>query len=572
MARSLSLGSLMVGSLAALSSAAGQCSSTVSLNVTPATPLPGRPYSVQVLPQNAQWTFEASADGGQSWIEIGQGTSSGVFGYTASLCATTILYRVRATSTCPGGGTYTSEAVQVSWPSILPQLTLNIEAEGLGPEYSVNIVPATPIAAFSVNGLVLEWSDDAGATWTGVPVWITSAWGEWITLPRPLCGGTRQHRLRSIACGGVQVGPIVEQFIPFRVPPIEIEVPWQAQAQSPYTVEVSRRAGSGFSIDVPGVIEVSDDGLTWQVVAKGVVGAEPFRATLGTTACRGMRWHRFTSTVCGETNSTWTALTVWPDLIQPGSVIAPSSIEPGAPYTVSATVPVGSGIVEYRDEQEMDWTPAGTIAGAGSVVLQAPLTPGIRAHRVRGLSSCPAPVLSPVAGTCVGSAPPPKFLSQPQPQSLTEGAVVVLSASLDTLNAIESSRSQWYRDGAPINDGPTPWGSYVFISAASSVTITGAREQDSGVYHVEIQTPCGVVVSQPARVSVCFANCDESTTEPLLSALDFTCFLDRYRATLAIPPFFQVQEYANCDGSTVDPVLNALDFTCFLARFRTSCP
>ena len=30
--------------------------------------------------------------------------------------------------------------------------------------------------------------------------------------------------------------------------------------------------------------------------------------------------------------------------------------------------------------------------------------------------------------------------------------------------------------------------------------------------------------------------------------------------------------YANCDGSTSAPVLNVLDFTCFLQKFAAGCP
>ena len=30
--------------------------------------------------------------------------------------------------------------------------------------------------------------------------------------------------------------------------------------------------------------------------------------------------------------------------------------------------------------------------------------------------------------------------------------------------------------------------------------------------------------------------------------------------------------YANCDGSTTAPVLNVLDFNCFVNRFTAGCP
>jgi hypothetical protein len=61
----------------------------------------------------------------------------------------------------------------------------------------------------------------------------------------------------------------------------------------------------------------------------------------------------------------------------------------------------------------------------------------------------------------------------------------------------------------------------------------------------------------------CYANCDGSTTAPVLNVLDFNCFLNQFSAGGA---------YANCDGSTTAPVLNVLDFNCFLNRFSAGCP
>jgi hypothetical protein len=63
--------------------------------------------------------------------------------------------------------------------------------------------------------------------------------------------------------------------------------------------------------------------------------------------------------------------------------------------------------------------------------------------------------------------------------------------------------------------------------------------------------------------SACYANCDNSTTAPVLNVQDFTCFLQRYAAG---------DTYANCDNSTQPPVLNVQDFTCFLQRYAAGCP
>ena len=61
----------------------------------------------------------------------------------------------------------------------------------------------------------------------------------------------------------------------------------------------------------------------------------------------------------------------------------------------------------------------------------------------------------------------------------------------------------------------------------------------------------------------CYANCDQSTGTPSLSANDFQCFLDAYAAG---------QSYANCDASTASPTLTANDFQCFLNTFAAGCP
>ncbi len=60
----------------------------------------------------------------------------------------------------------------------------------------------------------------------------------------------------------------------------------------------------------------------------------------------------------------------------------------------------------------------------------------------------------------------------------------------------------------------------------------------------------------------CYANCDNSTSAPVLNVLDFSCFLNRFAAG---------DSYANCDGSTTPPALNVLDFACYLNAFAAGC-
>ena len=64
------------------------------------------------------------------------------------------------------------------------------------------------------------------------------------------------------------------------------------------------------------------------------------------------------------------------------------------------------------------------------------------------------------------------------------------------------------------------------------------------------------------QIAVCYANCDNSTMQPILNVNDFVCFSNRFAAG---------NLYANCDRSTTAPVLNVNDFICFMSSFAAGC-
>jgi len=119
-----------------------------------------------------------------------------------------------------------------------------------------------------------------------------------------------------------------------------------------------------------------------------------------------------------------------------------------------------------------------------------------------------------------------------------------------------ASGNIWINDGiafpyrserAP--DGPGAAGP---ITGWNASTGTG-----TGAYTIAFTGACWV----PAAVA-CYANCDGSTSNPLLTANDFQCFLNEYAAG---------NSYANCDGSTSNPLLTANDFQCFLNSYAAGC-
>ena len=68
-----------------------------------------------------------------------------------------------------------------------------------------------------------------------------------------------------------------------------------------------------------------------------------------------------------------------------------------------------------------------------------------------------------------------------------------------------------------------------------------------------------LVTAYRTAPAACYANCDGSSGSPLLTANDFSCFLNRYA---------NGESYANCDGVGG---LTANDFSCFLNAYAAGC-
>lgn len=83
---------------------------------------------------------------------------------------------------------------------------------------------------------------------------------------------------------------------------------------------------------------------------------------------------------------------------------------------------------------------------------------------------------------------------------------------------------RWRRNGQYLSDDGRIEG-----SGRAILTISGIVPGDAGQYDAEISGTCGTLYSVPASLAVdCYANCDGSTSAPVLNVTDFICFLNRY--------------------------------------------
>jgi hypothetical protein len=67
----------------------------------------------------------------------------------------------------------------------------------------------------------------------------------------------------------------------------------------------------------------------------------------------------------------------------------------------------------------------------------------------------------------------------------------------------------------------------------------------------------------------CYADCNGDGT---LNVDDFLCFINEFAAAQSLQVAQQIDHYANCDGSSTEPILSVDDFMCFINQFAAGCP
>ena len=110
---------------------------------------------------------------------------------------------------------------------------------------------------------------------------------------------------------------------------------------------------------------------------------------------------------------------------------------------------------------------------------------------------------------------------------------------------------------------PVPNSAFAGRQAGPRASITRSRTNHDPALHTSPGMRDVPETASFPGVPDCYANCDNSTGTPRLTANDFQCFLNKYASG---------DPDANCDASTGPPLLTANDFQCFLNKFAAGCP
>ena len=119
-----------------------------------------------------------------------------------------------------------------------------------------------------------------------------------------------------------------------------------------------------------------------------------------------------------------------------------------------------------------------------------------------------------------------------------------------------ASSYRWYRDGAPLSDGPTATGSTLSGTGAAQLAIDGFGPADVGRYWCEASNSCGGVTSTAATLTRCFA--------------DFNCdgFLDFFDYDDFVGAFETGDPRADFNG---DGFQDFFDYDDFVGAFESGC-
>ncbi len=157
-------------------------------------------------------------------------------------------------------------------------------------------------------------------------------------------------------------------------------------------------------------------------------------------------------------------------------------------------------------------------------------------------------------GTVVGAW----IVTEPKGGTFAPGVSVLVSVEPGGTTPISC---QWFRDGQPLVNGG-------HISGAQSpqLVLNPFSTADIGTYRATVSNACSTATSTAVLLgitspcsAICYANCDQSTACPTLTANDFMCYLQRS---------VMGHSYADCDGVGG---LTAGDFICFLSRYNNGC-
>lgn len=152
-----------------------------------------------------------------------------------------------------------------------------------------------------------------------------------------------------------------------------------------------------------------------------------------------------------------------------------------------------------------------------------------------------------------GPGSPPAITRQPFDGVVCLGTTGVLST---VVSGSFPMTYQWRRDGQPLANGPTPWGSTIAGATGPSLSIANFTTFDADSYDCVISNACGGPVTSLAAMLTlrCIAdiNCDDSVDD-----LDITAFFAAFE-----------QGAADVNG---DETVDDLDISAFFAQFEAGC-
>ncbi|MCC6428626.1 MAG: hypothetical protein IT435_17630 [Phycisphaerales bacterium] len=227
-----------------------------------------------------------------------------------------------------------------------------------------------------------------------------------------------------------------------------------------------------------------------------------------------------------------------------GRILCPSG---GGTVTLSAW---GQG--KYKYVWSTGSCSGPTVAEGATVVLPAPTQTTTYYVHAETKGWCARP--STCNSVTLAVSDPPSVAIDPTDTSTCPGGTACFDVMVS--GATWGVSYRWRRQGVPLYDGPTGWGSVVYGADSPNLCITGITANDLGSYDCVVSSTCGSDLSSTATLHECLAD------------LDCSGFVDLDDYIEYIHAFEAGVNEADFDGSGF---VDLEDFIAFVTAFEAGC-
>ena len=443
------------------------------------------------------YTVQHSSDSGSTWTTFSTAPTTNAVTVTGLTNGTSYVFKVLATNAI-GSSAYSSVSSAVS-PAALPSAPTWASLTPGATQVSLSWNAPASAGGFAVTDYVIEYSSNAGSTWTSFAHTASAATS--ITVTGLTNGTSYVFRVKAVTSIGTGAASPVSAAQLVAAAPGQVSTPTLVNGNTQVLVNWSAPIANGCPVTAYTVEYSSNSGSTWQTFSTsvttlyatvtGLANGTAYVFRVAATNCMGLG--AFSAASASVTPNTTPAQPTGITVTGNGSNAVTLSWSP----SVSAS-PVTDYVIEYSPDGGATWLTFNDGVSTATTANVTGLTAGVSySFRVTAVSAAGNSTSS-SASTSVTSASSPSSVAVAPVVSATPGSVsITWQTPANGGSALTAAELQYSTDGG------TTWTSYVgSVDLTGSITLTGLTGGQQYVFRVRAANFFGTGGWSPTSAAV----------------------------------------------------------------------